>query len=76
MSSANGTQILKDVYGLIAELWCSPPEADVERKKLNQNAEEVIKSLEGIDKESATLLSRSLKENTISEEDYIDLFEL
>ncbi len=69
-------QILKDVYALIAELWCSPPDADAEREEINKDAEEVVKRLEGIDKESAMLLSRFLRENAISEEDYIDLFEL
>lgn len=72
----DGKQILKDVYGLIAELWCSPPEADAEREGLRKDAEEVVKRLESIDKESAVLLSKFLNENAISEEDYIDLFEL
>ncbi|MEE8206733.1 MAG: nitrate reductase molybdenum cofactor assembly chaperone [Nitrospinaceae bacterium] len=76
MSSMDGKQILKDVYALIAELWCSPPETDAEREEINKDAEEVVKRLEGIDKESAMLLSRFLRENAISEEDYIDLFEL
>ncbi len=69
-------QILKDVYALIAELWCSPPEAGAEREEINKDAEEVVKRLEGIDKESAMSLSRFLRENAIPEEDYIDLFEL
>ncbi len=69
-------KILKDVYALIAELWCSPPEADTKREELKKDAEEVIKRLESIDQESAMLLSRFLRENVISEEDYIDLFEL
>ena len=76
MSSMNENQILKDVYALIAELWCSPPEADAERAEIRKEAEEVVKRLESIDKESAMLLSRFLRENDISEEDYIDLFEL
>ena len=76
MSSLNGKQTLKDVYALIAELWCSPPEDDAEREEIGKEAEEVIKKLESIDKESAMLLSRFLGENDITEEDYIDLFEL
>ncbi len=76
MSSMDGKQILKDVYALIAELWCSPPEADAEREEINKDAEAVVKRLEGIDKESAMSLSRFLRENAIPEEDYIDLFEL
>ena len=76
MNSRNANQILKDVYALIAELWCSPPEEDGERAEMKEAAEQVVKRLEGIDKESAMLLSRFLGENQIAEEDYIDLFEL
>ncbi|MDP6280143.1 MAG: hypothetical protein QGI11_16815 [Nitrospinota bacterium] len=76
MNSMNGHQTLRDVYELIAELWCSPPEEDSEREELRKEAEKVIKRLESIDEESAMLLSRFLGENDISEEDYIDLFEL
>jgi nitrate reductase delta subunit len=76
MSSTNGTQILKDAYSLMAELWCSPPEEDAEREEIRKKAEEVVKRLESVDKDSAMTLSRFLGENTISEEDYIDLFEL
>jgi nitrate reductase delta subunit len=76
MNSADGTQILKDVYSLMAELWCSPPEEDAEREEIKKDAEEVVNRLESVDKESAMTLSRFLGENTISEEDYIDLFEL
>ncbi len=76
MSSTDGTQILKDAYSLMAELWCSPPEEDAKREEIGKNAEEVVKRLESVDKESAMTLSRFLGENTISEEDYIDLFDL
>ncbi len=67
---------MKDVYAVIAELWCSPPETDAERVEVKKDAEEVVKRLECVDKESAMLLSRFLGEDTIAEEDYIDLFEL
>ncbi len=76
MSSTDGAQILKDAYSLMAELWCSPPEEDADREKIRKDAEEVVNRLESVDKESAMTLSRFLEENTISEEDYIDLFEL
>ncbi len=72
----NGKQILKDAYALIAELWCSPPEEDADKEEIRKEAEAVINRLEGIDQESAALLSRFLGENDIAEEDYIDLFEL
>ena len=76
MSSTNANRTLKDVYALIAELWCSPPEEDAQRAEIRNEAEEMVKSLKSIDKESAMLLSTFLKEDAISEEDYIDLFEL
>ncbi|HDY65655.1 MAG TPA: hypothetical protein ENH84_05440 [Phycisphaerae bacterium] len=67
---------MKDVYALIAELWCGPPEEDAKREEIRKDAKEVVKRLESIDKESASLLSRCLGESAIPEEDYIDLFEL
>jgi len=76
MSSMNQAQILTAFYALIAELWCGPPVADEISEKLQKDAEEMVKKLEGFDKEAAILLSRFLTENAISEEDYIDLFEL
>tara|TARA_B100000315_G_scaffold247623_1_gene276586 strand:- start:3704 stop:4318 length:615 start_codon:yes stop_codon:yes gene_type:complete len=76
MTGANSKRILMDIYSLIAELWCSPPEDDVHRQELRKDSEEMVRSLESIDKESARLLSRFLKENSISDTDYIDLFEL
>ncbi len=76
MNNGNGNQAVKDVYALIGELWCSPPEADTERAKTKKDAERVLAGLETVDKESAKFLSIFLKEETISDEDYIDLFEL
>ncbi len=76
MSNLNGKQILKDVYALIAELWCSPPEEDAYWEEIRKAAEDVVKRLEGMDTDSAMLLSRFLGENDIAEEDYVDLFEL
>ncbi|MAE43729.1 MAG: hypothetical protein CMF63_01820 [Magnetovibrio sp.] len=76
MSSTNGTQILKDVYALIAVSWCSPLEEEEKRERFKKEAEEVVKKLESIDKEAAIMLFRFLGEDDISEEEYIDLFEL
>jgi nitrate reductase delta subunit len=76
MSSLDHEQTFADVYGLIAELWCGPPEADAERDKAARDAMAVIDRLREIDKESAALLTKFLGENTIAEEDYVDLFEL
>ena len=76
MNNGNGNKVVKDVYALIGELWCSPPEADTERAKTKKDAERVLAGLETVDEKSAKLLSIFLKEETISDEDYIDLFEL
>ena len=70
------SQVVKDVYALISELWCSPPEADAERAEIKKDGERVLEGLKTIDEESAKLLSSFLKEDTISDEDYIELFEL
>lgn len=72
----NEKQIFEDVYALIAELWCSPPEEEAKRAEIREKAEGVVKNLEDIDAESAMLLSRFLGEDAITEEEYIDLFEL
>ncbi len=76
MSSSAERKTLGDVYALIAELWCGPPETDTQQDDAKEKPEEVIKRWQEIDGESASLLSRFLGENTISEEDYIELFEL
>ena len=69
-------QILKNVYSLMAELWCSPSEMNAKKDEIKKDTKGVIKKLENIDKESAVLLRKFLEENTISDESYIDLFEL
>ncbi len=76
MSNTNGNQILKDAYSLIGDLFCSPPETDAEREQVKKDAERVAAGLKSIDQESSMLLSSFLEEETIPEEDYIDLFEL
>ena len=72
----NKTQILKDAYALMAELWCSPPDEEAEREKIRKEAKAVVTKLESLDRESAMFLSKFLSENNIAEEDYVDLFEL
>ncbi len=69
-------RLLTDFYALVAELWCGPPVTDADNEKLQKDAEKIVAKLQSSDKEAATLLSRFLTENAISEEDYIDLFEL
>ena len=74
MSSNEKNQTIKDVYRLMSELWCSPSEINI--TNIKKEAEEVIKKLEDINKEAAILLQKFLEKNTISDESYIDLFEL
>jgi nitrate reductase molybdenum cofactor assembly chaperone len=66
-------QGLRDAYACIAELWCSP--RDVHMEEVKRRAEKVVAGLEGIDKEAAALLSQFLR-NSVSEEEYVELFEL
>ncbi len=68
--------MLQDVYTLIGDLWCGPPEADAQGVEIRRHGAALAKRLEAIDKESAGLLSRFLDEQEASQEDYVDLFEL
>jgi nitrate reductase molybdenum cofactor assembly chaperone len=74
MNGTEKNQTIKDVYRLMSELWCSPSEINI--TNIKKEAEEVIKKLEDINKEAAILFRKLLEENTISDESYIDLFEL
>jgi len=67
-------QIIKDVYKLMSDLWCSP--SDINITNIEKDGENVIKKLEEVNKEAAILLQKFIEENTISDESYIDLFEL
>lgn len=60
---------LRDIYAVIAELWCSPQ--DVNMEEVKRSAEEAITKVNGM--EAATLLAQF---NPISEEEYVELFEL
>lgn len=66
-------QGLRDAYACIADLWCSP--RDVRMEEVKRRAETVVAAWEGTDKEGAASLSRFLR-NSISEEEYVELFEL
>jgi nitrate reductase delta subunit len=74
MNGIEKNQTIKDVYRLVSELWCSPSEINI--TNIKKEAEEVIKKLEDINKEAVILFRKFLEENTISDESYIDLFEL
>ncbi|MBI2918814.1 MAG: nitrate reductase molybdenum cofactor assembly chaperone [Chloroflexi bacterium] len=65
--------VLRDTYAAMAELWCSP--GDVEMEALRREAQGAIAGLDSVDQDGAALLSRFL-ETTVSEEEYVELFEL
>jgi len=74
MDNVKKNQIIKEVYKLISDLWCSPSDTNIQNNK--KNSENLIKKLEAVNKEAAILLQKFIEEKTISEESYIDLFEL
>ncbi|MBI4320201.1 MAG: nitrate reductase molybdenum cofactor assembly chaperone [Chloroflexi bacterium] len=65
--------LLRDVYAAMADLWCSPQDVDMDGAR--KGAAEVIAGLNGVDPQGAGLLARFL-ENPVSEEEYVELFEL
>nr|BAL57374.1 nitrate reductase 1, delta subunit [uncultured Acetothermia bacterium]BAL58890.1 nitrate reductase 1, delta subunit [Candidatus Acetothermum autotrophicum] len=64
-------QVLREVYAALAELWCSP--ADIDMGEAKKGAQEAVAKLG--DPVVTTLLARFF-ETPISEEEYIELFEL
>ncbi len=76
MSSAERAEILPDIYTLISDLWCGPPDTDAERLETRKEAGQLVERWASVDKESAGLLSRFLADDALSEEGYIELFEL
>jgi nitrate reductase molybdenum cofactor assembly chaperone len=65
--------VMRDVYAAMAELWCSP--RDVDGEEARKSAEAAVAELEGIDHEAAGLLAEFLR-CRVSEEEYVELFEL
>jgi len=74
MDNVKKNKIIKEVYKLISDLWCSPSDTNIQNIK--KDSENLIKKLEAVNKEAAILLQKFIEEKTISEESYIDLFEL
>ena len=64
---------LREAYACIAELWCSP--RDVRMEDVRRRAEKVAAALEGAGREAAASLSEFLR-HPVSEEEYVELFEL
>ena len=67
------TQVLKDVYAALAELWSSPQ--DIDQEKADGLISEALARWESIDEAGPTCLSRFLQA-PVPETDYVDLFEL
>ncbi len=74
MNEVRTTETLTKAYRLIASLWCSPQ--DVEIGEVRQGALSLVSELREADGESAELLSRFLDQPPITEEEYVELFEL
>ena len=64
---------LREAYACIAELWCSP--RDVRMEDVRRRAEKVAAALGGAGREAAASLSEFLR-HPVSEEEYVELFEL
>ncbi|MBI2374918.1 MAG: molecular chaperone TorD family protein [Deltaproteobacteria bacterium] len=74
MSNTEEKQVLSEAYGVIGELFLSAPDVDLEA--LRAGARDLSARLVSVDDAGAASLSRFLEEPQISEEDYVDLFEL
>lgn len=66
--------LLQRAYVLVAELWCSP--RDVEVEEVRREAGEVVRALRTTDPEAASLLARFLTHYPPPEEEYVAQFEL
>lgn len=64
----------QDCYSVLADLWLSP--RDVDRAAVRARAGALVPLLERIDEPAAAALARFLEQWTVSEEEYVDLFEL
>lgn len=76
MNNAERAEILPDIYELIADLWCSPSEANAEGENSREAGAQLVQRWATVDGESAGHLSRFLSDDAVSEEDYVELFEL
>jgi nitrate reductase delta subunit len=60
-------------YCCIAELWCNPQDVDMEKAMIEAGE---VAGLESVDQEVGTSLAKFLKAGPLSEEEYIEMFEL
>ena len=73
MGAMTAEEVLTKAYSCIAELWCSPQDVDMETAR--SNAGDVV-TLESLRQEVGPSLASFLETNSLSEEDYIETFEL
>lgn len=71
---SEATVVWQDCYSVLADLWLSP--RDVNRAELREHADALVPLLEQIDETAAAALARFLEQWAVSEEEYVDLFEL
>lgn len=65
---------MTSLYSLMADLWCNPQDVDLEN--IRENNWQLVTYIDEKMKDSSQSLKNFLREKTISEEDYIELFEL
>jgi nitrate reductase delta subunit len=63
----------RDGYAVLADLWLSP--RDTDHPEVRRRAAALVPELEPVDREAAAGLARFL-EHPVSEEEYVELFEL
>jgi len=63
----------REGYAVLADLWCSP--RDTDSAEVRGRAADLLPELERVDPEAAAALERFLG-NPVSEEEYVELFEL
>jgi len=68
--------MLQDVYTLIGDLWTGPLASDTQNADIRRDGAALAKQLKAVDKEGASALSDFLDQHDVSEEAYVDLFEL
>ena len=73
MSTMTVEDVVGRAYGCLAELWCNPQDVDMEKVRIE--AGEMVKST-GVDEEVGTSLASFLEAASLSEEAYIEMFEL
>lgn len=62
------------LYSLMADLWCNPQDVDIEN--VRENTWQLATAVSGNLNDFSQSLKNFLKEEQMSEEDYIELFEL